>query len=30
VGKGDRRVNIVKKSVHMYVNAKMIPIETVP
>jgi hypothetical protein len=30
VGKGDRRVNTVQKSVHMYVNAKMIPVENVP
>jgi hypothetical protein len=30
VGKEGRRVNIVqKKCAHMYVNAKMIPVETV-
>jgi hypothetical protein len=26
-GKGDKRVNIVQKSAHMSVNAKMIPVE---
>jgi hypothetical protein len=30
VGKGIRRVNMVKKCVHMYVNAKMISTETLP
>jgi hypothetical protein len=29
-GKGGRRVNIVQKCVHIYVNAKMIPVETIP
>jgi hypothetical protein len=28
-GKGCRRVNIVQKCAHMYVNAKMMPIETI-
>jgi hypothetical protein len=28
--KGDRRVNMVQKCVHMHVNAKMIPIEAIP
>jgi hypothetical protein len=27
---GSRRVNTVQKCVHMYVNAKMIPVETIP
>jgi hypothetical protein len=26
--KGSRRVNTVQKCVHMYINAKMIPVET--
>jgi hypothetical protein len=30
LGKGGRRVNVIQKCVHMYVNAKMIPTETVP
>jgi hypothetical protein len=30
VGKGHRRVNIVKYCVHMYVNGKMRPVETIP
>jgi hypothetical protein len=31
VQKGVRKVNMVqKKCVHMYVNAKMIPVETIP
>jgi hypothetical protein len=30
MGKGGRRVNTVQKCVYMYVNAKMIPVETVP
>jgi hypothetical protein len=29
-GKGGRRVNMAQKCVHMYVNAKMIPVETIP
>jgi hypothetical protein len=29
-GKGDRRMNTCKKCVHIYVNAKMILVETVP
>jgi hypothetical protein len=29
-GKGYGRVNAVKKCMYMYVNAKMIPIETIP
>jgi hypothetical protein len=29
-GERDRRVNTVQKCVHMYVNARMIPAETVP
>jgi hypothetical protein len=29
-GKGYRRVNMVQKCVHMYINAKMIPVETFP
>jgi hypothetical protein len=28
--KGIRKVNMVQKCVHMYVNAKMISVETVP
>jgi hypothetical protein len=28
-GKGGRKVNIVQKCVHMYVNAKMIAVETI-
>jgi hypothetical protein len=28
VGKRGRRVNMVKKSIHMHVIAKMIPVET--
>jgi hypothetical protein len=28
--KGGRKVNSVQKCVHMHVNAKMIPVETVP
>jgi hypothetical protein len=27
---GSRRVNMVQKYVHIYVNAKMIPFETIP
>jgi predicted RNA-binding protein YlqC (UPF0109 family) len=30
MGKGGRRVNTVKECVYMYVNAKMIPVETIP
>jgi hypothetical protein len=30
VGKGSRRINMVQKCVHMYVNVKIIPAETVP
>jgi hypothetical protein len=30
VGKGYRRVNMVKYCVHMYVNVPMIPAETIP
>jgi hypothetical protein len=31
LGKGGRRVNSAqKKCVHMYVNAKTIPVETIP
>jgi hypothetical protein len=30
VGKGDRRMNRVKKCVHMYVNAKMKSVKTAP
>jgi hypothetical protein len=30
LGKGSRRVNMVKKCVCMKVNAKMIPVETTP
>jgi hypothetical protein len=29
-GKRGRKVNTVQKCVHIYVNAKMIPIETIP
>jgi hypothetical protein len=29
-GKGVRRVNMVQIFVHMYVNTKMIPVETIP
>jgi hypothetical protein len=29
VVKGGRRVDMVQKCVHMYVNAKMIPVETI-
>jgi hypothetical protein len=29
LGKGGRRVNTVQKCVHMYVNGKMIPVETI-
>jgi hypothetical protein len=29
-GKGERRVKMLKKCVHIHVNAKMIPVETVP
>jgi hypothetical protein len=29
-GKRGRRMNMVKQCLHMYVNAKMIPVETVP
>jgi hypothetical protein len=28
--KEGRRVNIVQKCVHMHINVKMIPVETVP
>jgi hypothetical protein len=28
--KGDKKVNMVQKCVHIYVNAKMIPVETSP
>jgi hypothetical protein len=28
-GKGGRRINKVQKCVHMYVKAKMIPVETI-
>jgi hypothetical protein len=27
---GGRRVNMVQKCIHMYLNAKMIPVETIP
>jgi hypothetical protein len=30
VGKGYRRLNMVKYYVHMYVIGKMIPVETIP
>jgi hypothetical protein len=30
VGKGVRRVNMVQMYLHMYVNTKMIPVETMP
>jgi hypothetical protein len=30
VGKGGWMVNTVQKCVHMYVNAKLIPVETIP
>jgi hypothetical protein len=30
VEKGDKRVSIVQKCVHMYVNVKIIPFETNP
>jgi hypothetical protein len=30
VRKGSRRVNTCKKCAHLHVNAKMIPVETVP
>jgi hypothetical protein len=30
MGNGDRRVNMVKKFEHAYVNTKMIPVETSP
>jgi hypothetical protein len=30
MGKGVRRVNMVQKCVHMYVNAKMIPVKNTP
>jgi hypothetical protein len=29
-GKWGRRVNLVKKCVHMYINAKTRPVETIP
>jgi hypothetical protein len=29
-GKWHRMVNMVQKCVHMYVNVKMIPVETIP
>jgi hypothetical protein len=29
-GERARRVNMCKQCIHMYVNAKMIPVETVP
>jgi hypothetical protein len=30
MGKGSRRVNTCKNYVHLYVNAKMITVETIP
>jgi hypothetical protein len=30
VGEKGRRVNALQKCVHLYVNAKMIPVETTP
>jgi hypothetical protein len=30
VGKESRRVNMVGKCIHIYINAKMIPFETIP
>jgi hypothetical protein len=30
MGKRCNRVNLAKKCVHMYPNAKMIPVETIP
>jgi hypothetical protein len=29
-GKGVRKVNMVQKLLHMYINAEMIPVETIP
>jgi hypothetical protein len=29
-GKGVRRVNMMQKCVHMHINVKMIPVESVP
>jgi hypothetical protein len=30
MGKGSKRVNMVQKYIQVYVNAKMIPVETIP
>jgi hypothetical protein len=29
-GKGSRRMNMVQKCIHLYINAKIIPVKTVP